>query len=86
VGTIWELFKNKCGLFLCGVASDANDFITLSGWFSFPSLPHCKEALQHVLAKKCKMNYDDFLACKEAVYYLDYINGEKVTTDKHILS
>ena len=60
------------------VCVDANDFISQSGWFSFPSLPHCKEALQHMLAKKCKMSYEDFLACKEAVYCLDYINGEKV--------
>ena len=57
---------------------DADEFISQSGWFSFPGLPHCKEALYHVLAKKCKMSYEDFMACKEAVYYFDYINGEKV--------
>ena len=61
---------------------DANEFISQSGWFSFPGLPHCKEALHHVLAKKCKMSYQDFISCKEAVYYLNYTNGEKV--GKHI--
>ena len=57
---------------------DANEFISQSGWFSFPGLPHCKEALHHVLAKKCKISYQDFIEYKEAVYYFNYTNGEKV--------
>ena len=57
-----------------------NDFISQSGWFSFPGMPHSKEALHRVLAKKCKMSYIDFMVCKEAVYKLDYTNGEKVNT------
>ncbi len=56
---------------------DVNDFISQSGWFSYPGLPHSKEALYHVLAKKCKMSYDEFMSCKEAVYKFDYTNGEK---------
>ena len=55
-----------------------NDFISHSGWFSYPGLPHSKEALHRVLAKKCKMSYTEFMACREAVYKLDYTNGEKV--------
>ena len=55
-----------------------NEFISQSGWFSYPGLPHSKEALHRVLAKKCKMSYEEFMDCKEAVYKFDYSNGEKV--------
>lgn len=57
---------------------DVNDFINQSGWFSFQGLPYSKDSLHHVLAKKCRMSYEDFMKCKEAVYKFDYTNGEKV--------
>lgn len=55
-----------------------NDFLSQSGWFSHPGLPHGKVALQHVIAKKAGLSYDAFVAMEEAVYLFDYRHGEKV--------
>ena len=65
-------------MFFFFIIIDVNEFINQSGWFSYPGMPHSKEALHHVLAKKCRMGYDKFLECKAAVYMFDYTNGEKV--------
>lgn len=59
-------------------APDVNDFLSQSGWFSYPGLAHGKKALQHVLAKKMKLNFEEFMGVKEAVYMLKYRQGEKV--------
>ena len=57
---------------------DVNEFLSQSGWFSFPGLAHGKQALQHVLAKKMKLSHEVFLGIREAVYLLEYRQGEKV--------
>ena len=60
-----------------------NDFLSQSGWFSFPGLAHGKVALQHVLAKKCKMTHEQFMATKGAVYKMTYRQDEKVGNSIH---
>lgn len=67
------------------VSPDVNDFISQSGWFSYPGLPHSKEALHRVLAKKCKMSHREFMAHEAAVYKLDYTHGEKVRKNFSLL-
>ena len=57
---------------------DVNEFLSQSGWFSFPGLAHGKQALQHVLAKKMKLSHEVFLGIREAVYLFEYRQGEKV--------
>ena len=59
---------------------DINDFVSQSGWFSYPGLAHGKAALEHVLAKKSKLTREQFLNIQEAVYLFNYRNGEKVKT------
>lgn len=65
-------------LTVCIFFTDMNDFLSQSGWFSHPGLPHGKVALQHVIAKKAGLSYDAFVAMEEAVYLFDYRHGEKV--------
>ena len=57
---------------------DLNEFTSLSGWFTFSGMPQDKAALSYVLAKKCHLNYDQFMEIKEAVYELNFMQGEKV--------
>ena len=57
---------------------DINEFISQSGWFSYPGLAHGKQALLHVLAKKMRLSYEVFMAVKNAIYKLVYHQGEKV--------
>ena len=57
---------------------DVNEFLSQSGWFSFPGLAHGKQALQHVLAKKMKLSHEVFLGIREAVYLFEYRQGDKV--------
>jgi len=66
---------------LCSV-TDVNDFLTNSGWFSHIGKPIGKEALLYVLAKKCGMNYDEFISIKQAVYMFAFGNEEKVYIGK----
>lgn len=58
---------------------DQGEFLALSGWFSFSGMPQDKVALSHVLAKKCRHSYDQFMEIKEAVYAFNFMQGEKVS-------
>ena len=58
--------------------TDINEFISQSGWFSYPGLAHGKPALFHVLAKKARMSYELFMGIKPAIYMIQYRQGEKV--------
>ena len=55
-----------------------NDFTSQSGWFSHPGLPHGRIALQHVLARKADLSYDEFVSMEQAIYMFDYRHREKV--------
>ncbi len=57
---------------------DINEFISQSGWFSYPGLAHGKPALQHVLAKKANLSYEVFMGIQSATYLLKYRQAEKV--------
>lgn len=61
---------------------DINEFISQSGWFSYPGLAHGKQALLHVLAKKMRLSYEVFMAVKNSIYKLVYHQGEKVYIGK----
>lgn len=56
---------------------DINDFISQSGWFSFPNMVLGKEAQLHLLARKSGLEYQAFVDMKKAVYVLSY-RKEKV--------
>ena len=58
--------------------ADINDFLTNSGWFVHPGKPLGSEALRYVLAKKCGMDYDEFMQVKKAVYMFAFGLEEKV--------
>jgi len=58
--------------------SDINDFLTISGWFSYTGKPHGKEALCYVLAKKIGIQYEKFMKIKKAIYVFSFGNQEKV--------
>ena len=58
--------------------ADINDFLTNSGWFTFTGKPLGIEALRYVLAKKCGIDYDEFMLIKKAVYMFAFGNEEKV--------
>ena len=44
-------------------------------------MPQGKKALLHVLAKKAHMEFDEFMAVKQAVYVFKYHADEKVSTN-----
>ena len=60
-------------------ASDKNEFMSQSGWFTFPGMPQDMMALSYVLAKKCRLSYEKFMDIREAVYAFTYMQGEKVS-------
>lgn len=60
------------------LVTDLNDFLTNSGWFTYSGKPLGSEALLYVLAKKCGMDYDEFMQIKKAVYMFAFGNEEKV--------
>ena len=64
------------------IIADINDFITNSGWFTYTGKPHGVEALRYVLAKKCGIDYDEFMLIKQAVYMFAFGNEEKVYIGK----
>lgn len=41
-------------------------------------MPQDNAALPYVLAKKCRLSYEQFMETKEAVYALNFMQGEKV--------
>lgn len=41
-------------------------------------MPQDKAALPYVLAKKCRLSYEQFMETKEAVYAFNFMQGEKV--------
>ena len=41
-------------------------------------MPQDKAALPYVLAKKCRLSYEQFMETKEAVYAFNFMHGEKV--------
>ena len=58
--------------------TDQNEFKSQSGWFTFSGMPQDKAALPYVLAKKCRLSYEQFMETKEAVYTFNFMQGEKV--------
>ena len=58
--------------------ADLNDFLTNSGWFTYIGKPLGVDALRYVLAKKCGIEYDEFMLIKKAVYMFAFGNEEKV--------
>ena len=42
-------------------------------------MPQDKTTLSYVLAKKCRLTYEQFMEMKEAVYAFNYMQGEKVS-------
>ena len=58
--------------------TDQNEFKSQSGWFTFSGMPQDKAALPYVLAKKCRLSYEQFMETKEAVYAFNFMQGEKV--------
>lgn len=58
--------------------TDKDDFVVNSGWFTFPGMSKGKSALQHFLARKANMKYEQFMAVRKAVYRLKY-REEKVS-------
>jgi len=63
---------------LASIVIDITDFLTISGWFSYIGKPHGMEALRHVLAKKCGMEYKEFVNIKKAIYSFTFMGGEKI--------
>ena len=57
---------------------DLNDFISNSGWFSYPNIPLGKEAQLNCLAKKAGIPFEDFMSTKQAIYMFKY-REEKVS-------
>lgn len=65
-------------IYLYHLITDINDFLTNSGWFTYTGKPLGRQALLYVLAKKCGIEYDEFMAIKKAVYMFAFGNEEKV--------
>lgn len=59
------------------IIADTNDFISQSGWFTYPGLALGKTAQLHVFASKANMSYEELLNTKQAVYCFKY-KEEKV--------
>lgn len=81
MSTILYTFKRGSTLTLHSLSysiTDINDFLTNSGWFTCLGKPLGSEALLHVLAKKCGMEYDTFMGIEKAVYMFAFGNEEKV--------
>lgn len=57
---------------------DTNEFISHSGWFTYPGFALGKEAQLHVLARKANKSYDEFMKMEKAVYVFTYKQQEKV--------
>ena len=71
----YKLSTTKSTLFV-----DINDFVSQSGWFTFPGFAlGTEEALLHVLAHKANINYEDFMKIENAVYVFTYEKDEKVS-------
>lgn len=54
------------------IYDDLNDFISNSGWFSYPNIPLGKEAQLNCLAKKAGIPFEDFMSTKQAIYMFKY--------------
>ena len=63
--------------------ADQNEFKSQSGWFTFSGMPQDKAALPYVLAKKCRLSYEQFMETKEAVYAFNFMQGEKVLESQY---